>query len=155
IGILLLNMRRVKARAGSLNPFRALAAMRTDDEAELEALAGLSVGTTLAADDEARPSLTQRLLGPARRYQATVSHLSSEAGTAPLQRLADALGALAYPLAQGQAKPGVPGPPLRIRPEAVSRKERHDQDRNRPACRPARGHGPGARHPCRAAVCAF
>lgn len=99
IGILLLNMRRAvpgpESRIRSLNPFRALAALRTEnDEAGLEALAGLSVGTTLAADDETRASLTQRLLGQARRYQATVAHLSAEARSALGQFLEEALEAL-------------------------------------------------------------
>jgi hypothetical protein len=94
IGILLLNMRRATARAGSLNPFGALADLRADDDAGLEALAGLSVGTTLAAEDESRPSLTQRLLGQARRYQTTVSHLSADARSALGEFLEEALKAL-------------------------------------------------------------
>jgi len=99
IGILLLNMRRAmpspESRIRSLNPFRALAALRAgSDEAGLEALAGLSVGTTLATDDETKPSLTRRLLGQARRYQTTVAHLSAEARSALGQFLEEALDAL-------------------------------------------------------------
>jgi hypothetical protein len=99
IGILLLNMRRAipgpDSRIRSLSPFRVLAALRTEDgEAELEALAGLSMGTTLAADDESRLSLTQRLLGQARRYQTTVAHLGAEARSALGQFLEEALEAL-------------------------------------------------------------
>jgi hypothetical protein len=94
IGALLLNMQRVKARAIGLNPFRALAALRTSDDTELEALAGLSVGATLLTDDEAGPSLTQRLLDHAHRYQATLSRLSSEARSSLVQFLEEALDAL-------------------------------------------------------------
>jgi DNA-binding MarR family transcriptional regulator len=94
IGILLLNMRRAKARAGGLNPFRALTALRTNGAAGLEALAGLSVGATLSTDDEASLSLTQRLLDHARRYQANLSRLSEDARSALVQFLEEALEAL-------------------------------------------------------------
>lgn len=94
IGALLLNMQRVRARAGGLNPFRALAALRTDDTAELETLAGLSVGVTLSADDEAGPSVTRRLLEQAHHYQTNLSRLSEEARSALVQFLEEALEAL-------------------------------------------------------------
>ncbi len=94
IGVLLLNMQRAKARAGDLNPFRALAALRGSDDAGLETLAGLSVGATLAAEDDAGLSLTQRLLENARRYQASLSRLSAEARSALVQFLEEALEAL-------------------------------------------------------------
>ena len=94
VGALLLNMRRAKARAGGLNPFRALAALRASQDSGLETLAGLSVGATLAADDEAEPSLTQRLLDQAHRYQANLSKLSVEARLALAQFLEEALEAL-------------------------------------------------------------
>jgi DNA-binding MarR family transcriptional regulator len=94
VGVLLLNMQRAKARAGGLNPFRALAALRTSDNAGLETLAGLSLGATLADDDEASPSLTQRLLDQAHRYQANLSKLNAEARSALAQFLEDALEAL-------------------------------------------------------------
>lgn len=94
IGILLLNMRRATAYAGNLNPFRVLATLQVDDRAGLETLAGLSVGTTLAADAEAPPSLTRRLLRQARRYQATVSRLGEDARSALGEFLAEALEAL-------------------------------------------------------------
>jgi hypothetical protein len=93
-GALLLNMRRARARAGSLNPFHALAALRADAGAELEALAGLSVGSTLSADDDSGPSLTQRLLDQTRRYHANLSRLSGEARSALAQFLQEALEAL-------------------------------------------------------------
>ncbi len=93
IGALLLNMRRVRARAGALNPFRALAALRADDGG-LEALAGLSVGVTLTADDDTEPSLTQRLLDHARHYQASLPKLNAEARSALVQFLEEALDAL-------------------------------------------------------------
>jgi hypothetical protein len=94
IGALLLNMRRVTTRAGGLNPFRALSAFRTHDATELETLAGLSVGTTLAVGDEAGLSLTQRLLDHAQRYQANLGRLSEEARSALVQFLEEALEAL-------------------------------------------------------------
>ncbi|MEJ2735618.1 MAG: hypothetical protein P8189_18980 [Anaerolineae bacterium] len=94
IGALLLNMQRVRRRAGGLNPFRALAALRTDDAAELETLAGLSVGVALSADDENGPSVTQRLLEHAHHYQTNLSRLSEEARSALLQFLEEALEAL-------------------------------------------------------------
>jgi hypothetical protein len=94
IGALLLNMQRARARAGDLNPFRALAALRTNGFAGLETLAGLSVGVSLGADDESSPSLTQRLLEHAHRYQATLSRLSEEARLALIQFLEEALEAL-------------------------------------------------------------
>jgi len=94
IGALLLNMQRAQARAGGLNPFRALAALRADDDTELETLAGLSVGATLSTDDESSSALTQRLLDQAHRYQATLSRLSGEARAALIQFLEEALEAL-------------------------------------------------------------
>ncbi len=94
IGVLLLNMQRARARAGELNPFRALAALRSGDDAGLEALAGLSVGATLSAEDDVGPSLTHRLLENARRYQASLSRLSTEARAALAQFLEEALEAL-------------------------------------------------------------
>jgi DNA-binding MarR family transcriptional regulator len=94
IGALLLNMRRVKTRAGGLNPFRALSVFRTHDVAELETLAGLSVGTSLSAGDEASLSLTQRLLDHAQHYQASLSRLSEEARSALVQFLEEAVEAL-------------------------------------------------------------
>lgn len=94
IGVLLLNMQRARVAAGGLNPFRALAALRTNEETGLEALAGLSLGATLSADDEVSPSLTQRLLVHVRSYQSSVSRLSDEARSALLQLLEEALEAL-------------------------------------------------------------
>jgi DNA-binding MarR family transcriptional regulator len=93
VGVLLLNMQRAKARAGGLNPFRALAALRTNDDTGLETLAGLSVGATLS-DDEISPSLMQRLLDQAHRYQANLSKLNAEARSTLVQFLEDALEAL-------------------------------------------------------------
>jgi hypothetical protein len=94
IGALLLNMGRVRARAGGLNPFRALSALRSARGGELETLAGLSVGATLSANDEASASVTQRLLEHAHRYQANLSRLSEEARAALIQFLEEALDAL-------------------------------------------------------------
>jgi hypothetical protein len=93
-GALLLNMRRVRGKAGGLNPFRALAALRTDSASQLESLAGLSVGITLSAEDEAGRPLTRRLLNHAQRYQSSLSRLNQEARTALVQFLEDALEAL-------------------------------------------------------------
>jgi DNA-binding IclR family transcriptional regulator len=94
IGALLLNMQRARSRAAELGPFRALAALRASGAAQLETLAGLSVGATLSAEDETGPSLTQRLLDHAHRYQAYVSRLSDEARLALVQFLEEALEAL-------------------------------------------------------------
>jgi DNA-binding MarR family transcriptional regulator len=94
IGVLLLNMQRAKTRVGGLNPLRAIAAFQVNGDAGLETLAGLSVGTTLLADDEAEPSLSQRLLDHARRYQSSLLRLSGEARTALVQFLDEALRAL-------------------------------------------------------------
>lgn len=94
IGALLLNMQRVRDRAEGLNPFRALATLRGSDAAGLETLAGLSVGATLSTDDEAGPTLTQRLLDHARRYQTNLPRLSEEARSALIQFLEEALEAL-------------------------------------------------------------
>jgi DNA-binding MarR family transcriptional regulator len=94
IGALLLNMGRVRARAGGLNPFRVLSALRTGEGSGLETLAGLSVGASLAANDEATPSITQRLLEHARGYQANLGRLSEEARSALVQFLEEALEAL-------------------------------------------------------------
>jgi len=91
---LLLNMQRARARAAGLSPFRALAALRSGGATGLEALAGLSVGATLAAEDETSTSLTQRLLDHARRYQANLERLSEEAHARLVQFLEDALEAL-------------------------------------------------------------
>jgi len=94
IGALLLNMRRVKARAEGLNPFRALGALRANGSQGLETLAGLSVGATLSDDDESDPSTTRRLLDHAQRYQANLSHMSEEARTALIHFLEEAIEAL-------------------------------------------------------------
>ena len=94
IGALLLNMRRAKARAGGRNPFRALAALRANDDTGLETLAGLSVGATLSAGDETSLSLTRRLLEHVHHYQSTLSKLGTEARSALVQFLEEALEAL-------------------------------------------------------------
>jgi DNA-binding MarR family transcriptional regulator len=94
IGVLLLNMRRAKTRAGGLNPFRALAVLRSGGDSSLETLAGLSVGATLSADDESGSSLTQRLLDQAHHYQTNLAKLSAEARSALVQFLEEALEAL-------------------------------------------------------------
>jgi DNA-binding MarR family transcriptional regulator len=94
IGVLLLNMRQVKARAEGLTPFRVLAALQADGYAALETLAGLSVGATLSTDDETGLPITQRLLDHARHYQATLGRLSEDARSALVQFLEEALEAL-------------------------------------------------------------
>jgi hypothetical protein len=94
IGVLLLNMRRATARAGQINPFRALATLRSNDVTGLETLAGLSVGATLSADDEASSSLTWRLMDLAHSYQVSLGRLSEEARVALAQFLEEALRAL-------------------------------------------------------------
>jgi hypothetical protein len=94
IGALLLNMQRAKHRADGLNPFRALAALRTHDSAKLETLAGLSVGATLVGDDEVGRTLTQRLIDSARDYQSGLSRLSEEGRAALVDFLEEALEAL-------------------------------------------------------------
>jgi hypothetical protein len=94
IGILLLNMQRVRAQADGLNPFRVLDSFRTHDTAELESLVGFSVGVTLSDDNEADHSLTQRLLNHVHRYQANLSRLSEESRTALVDFLEEALEAL-------------------------------------------------------------
>lgn len=94
IGVLLLNLRRAKGRAEGLNPFRALRLLRAGSSAELETLAGLSVGAALADEDETGPSLSQRLLDQAHHYQTNLSQLSEEARSALVQFLEEALEAL-------------------------------------------------------------
>jgi DNA-binding PadR family transcriptional regulator len=94
VGALLLNLGRVRARAGGLSPFRALSALRGGGGNELETLAGLSVGASLSAPDEASPSITQRLLENARGYQTNLGRLSAEARAALVQFLEEALEAL-------------------------------------------------------------
>lgn len=94
IGALLLNMQRARIKAGELNPFRALAALRTEDAAQLETLAGLSVGVALSTDDEAGPSLARRLLEHAHRYQSSLSRLGEDARSVLVQFLEEALEAL-------------------------------------------------------------
>jgi hypothetical protein len=94
IGVLLLNMRRVRAQAEGLSPFRVLTALQTEGYAGLETLAGLSLGATLSADDETESSLTQRLLDHVRRYQATLGRLSEDTRSALVQFLEEALEAL-------------------------------------------------------------
>jgi hypothetical protein len=93
IGVLLLNLRRVKARAGSLSPSRAVGALR-DSSFGLETLPGLSVGATLADQDETSPSLSERLLDYVHRYQSSLARLSAEARTALTEFLEEALEAL-------------------------------------------------------------
>jgi hypothetical protein len=94
VGALLLNMERARAWSGELSPFRALASFRANDHDSLEMLAGLSVGATLAADDESSASITRRLLEQAHQYQANLSRLSDEARSALVQFLDEALDAL-------------------------------------------------------------
>lgn len=97
IGVLLLAlayMRRVKARAGQVNPFRTLTTLWTGSSTTLETLAGLSVGATLSVDDDRGNSLARKLLGPVRRYQLTLARLSEEARSALVQFLQEALEAL-------------------------------------------------------------
>ncbi|MFC2023319.1 hypothetical protein ACFLT5_01125 [Chloroflexota bacterium] len=94
VAVLLLNMRRARARAEGLSPFRVLAALRGNGESGLETLAGLSVGATLSADDDSSSSLTARLLQHVRGYQASLPRLGDESRQALVQFLEDALEAL-------------------------------------------------------------
>lgn len=94
IGVLLLNMRRAKARTEGMNPFRALAALRPNSAVGLKTLAGLSLGATLSAEDEAGTSLTQRLLDLVHHYQLSLDRLSEEARAALGQLLEEALDTL-------------------------------------------------------------
>ncbi len=94
IGALLLNMQRVRAQASGLNPFRVLDSFRTHDAAELESLAGFSVGVALSDDSEANHRLTRRLLNYVHHYQANLSRLSEESRTALVDFLEEALEAL-------------------------------------------------------------
>jgi hypothetical protein len=94
IGALLLNMQRVRVRAGGLNPFLVLVTLRTHDVAELETLAGLSVGVALSEDDEINRSLTRRLIDHIRRYQTNLSKLTEEGRAALVRFLEEALSAL-------------------------------------------------------------
>lgn len=94
VGALLLNMQRAKDRAAGLNPFRALAALRSGGSSVLETLVGLSVGATLATEEENGRSLTQRLLEQGQHYQAHLGRLSEEARSLLVQFLEEALEAL-------------------------------------------------------------
>lgn len=94
VGALLLNMQRARNRASGLNPFRALAALRSGGSSVLETLVGLSVGATLATEEENGRSLTQRLLEQGQHYQAHLGRLSEEARSLLVQFLEDALEAL-------------------------------------------------------------
>ncbi len=93
IGILLLNLRRAKARAGSLNPSNVLRALKASGVG-LETLPGLSVGATLADQDGSIPSLSERLLDYVHRYQTSLTRLSAEARSALAEFLEEALEAL-------------------------------------------------------------
>ncbi|MFC2029102.1 LexA family protein [Chloroflexota bacterium] len=106
VGALLLNMQRARERAGGLAQFRPLSTLRQDQDAGLETLAGLSVGVTLAADDEAGPSFSQRLLEQAHLYQISLSRLSDEARSALAQFLEDALEALEWTSNQNRGEEG-------------------------------------------------
>jgi hypothetical protein len=94
IGALLLNMQRVRTRAGGLSPFRVLATLGTHDVAELETLAGLSVGVALSEDDEVNRTLTRRLIDYIHGYQANLSRLTEEGRAALVRFLEEALSAL-------------------------------------------------------------
>jgi hypothetical protein len=94
IGAMLLNMNRVRIRAGTLSPFRVLAALRTGEAAELEVLAGLSVGIALSGGDETDRTLTRRFLDHVHQYQLSLSRLSEEGRQALVHFLEEALEAL-------------------------------------------------------------
>jgi hypothetical protein len=94
IAALLLNIQRVSAQAGGLSPFRVLESLRTHDAAELESLAGFSVGVTLSDDDEGSHTLTRRLLKNVQRYQSNLSRLSEDGRAALVDFLEEALEAL-------------------------------------------------------------
>ena len=94
VGALLLNMQRARDRAGGLRHFRPLNTLRQDLDAGLETLAGLSVGVTLVTDEDVGPSLSQRLLEQAQRYQVSLSRLSDDARSALAQFMEDAVEAL-------------------------------------------------------------
>lgn len=94
IGALLLNMKRARTRAGDLSPFRILASLRAGGTAQLETLAGLSLGVSLAEGDEANGSLTERLVGQIHRYQVNLNRLGEDSREALVSFLEDALEAL-------------------------------------------------------------
>ena len=94
IGALLLNMQRVKARAGGLSPFRVLDRLRADESTGLEALAGLSMGISLSDSEESGHTLTRRLLDHVHGYQVNLTRLSEEKREALVRFLEEALEAL-------------------------------------------------------------
>ena len=69
-------------------------------------MAGLSVGVTLATDDESGPSFSERLLEQAHTYQISLSRLSDEARAALIQFLEDALEVLDWTSNQHQGEEG-------------------------------------------------
>lgn len=94
IGALLLNMKRVRTRAGDLSPFRILASLKAESTAHLETLAGLSLGLSMLDNDEIARSLTQRLVSLIHRYQANLNRLGDDSREALASFLEDALEAL-------------------------------------------------------------
>ncbi len=89
ITALLLNLNRVKEKAGGLNPFRTLSSLGSTGEASLGALAGLSLGSTLT--EKADASLRDKLLSYTKRYHAYLLNLSEEAKSSLSEFLQEAL----------------------------------------------------------------
>lgn len=77
ITALLLNLHRAKEKASGMNPFRTLSSLGSTGEAGLGALAGLSLGSTLA--EKADASLRNKLLSYTQHYHACLLNLSEEA----------------------------------------------------------------------------
>jgi hypothetical protein len=89
ITALLLNLNRAKEKASGMNPFKALSSLGSTGEAGLGALAGLSLGSTLA--EKADASLRDKLLSCTERYHAHLLNLSEEAKTSLSDFLQEAL----------------------------------------------------------------
>lgn len=79
VAALLLNLNRVKAKVIGISPYEVLEGLVTRGESGLGALAGLSLGSSLAAAvDRADRVLVETLYANVRRYEDALANLSEE-----------------------------------------------------------------------------
>ncbi len=104
---LILNLHAIKQRAANLNPLKALPALAPSGHLGLGALAGLSIGSSLAQGGD--PPVLDRLLSLTRRFQSYLATLSDEHLRNLSELVDEALEAI------GSRQSSVAGQPMRDR----------------------------------------
>jgi DNA-binding PadR family transcriptional regulator len=113
VSVLVLNLRRAQDKMAAINPFDALDALTTHQDEDLSALAGLSLGSVLVADDRTDPSVIRQLIGHIQSFQDELDSLSGESKSRLRAFLHEAIHILQTSAAATAPLPASQDPPRR------------------------------------------